>query len=138
MAIPKTIKIYVNIRDPAAILFISRDTLSDSIAKLFRACFDGGIAQLSRDTLQNGGIAQVCLCETQYQGGVSHHFGGECYPHLKSILENYPCDPCPDLPFLGVWAKKKTRKTTQKTKDFLPLSSPAKALEKQRRTADNT
>ena len=26
---------------PAAILFISRDTCSDSIAKLFRACFHG-------------------------------------------------------------------------------------------------
>ena len=22
-----------------------------------------------------GGIAQMCLCETEYQGGVSHHFG---------------------------------------------------------------
>ena len=22
------------------------------------------------------GIAQMCLCKTKYQGGVSHHFGG--------------------------------------------------------------
>ena len=29
------------LRGPAAILFISRDTFSDSIAKLFRACFPG-------------------------------------------------------------------------------------------------
>ena len=29
------------IRGPAAILFISRDTCSDSIAKIFRACFCG-------------------------------------------------------------------------------------------------
>ena len=29
------------LRGPAAILFISRDTSSDSIAKLFRACFCG-------------------------------------------------------------------------------------------------
>ena len=29
------------LRGPAAILFISRDTCSDSIAKLFRACFYG-------------------------------------------------------------------------------------------------
>ena len=29
------------LRGPAAILFISRDTLSDSIAKCFRACFPG-------------------------------------------------------------------------------------------------
>ena len=28
-------------RGPIAILFISRDTLSDSIAKCFRACFPG-------------------------------------------------------------------------------------------------
>ena len=42
------------LRGPAAILFISRDTCSDSIAKLFRACFRGGIAQLSRDMLQSG------------------------------------------------------------------------------------
>ena len=42
------------LRGPVAILFISRDTCSDSIAKLFRACFCGGIAQVSRDMLQNG------------------------------------------------------------------------------------
>ena len=30
-----------NLRGPAAILFISRDTCSDSIAKLSRACFCG-------------------------------------------------------------------------------------------------
>ena len=47
------------LRGPAAILFISRDTFSDSIANLFRACFPGGgggggIAQVSRDVLQNG------------------------------------------------------------------------------------
>ena len=29
------------LRGPAAILFISRDACSDSIAKLFRACFHG-------------------------------------------------------------------------------------------------
>ena len=66
----------LNFRGPVAILFISRDTCSDSIAKLFRACFLWGIAQISRDMLQNGGIAQMCLCKTKYQGGVSHLFGG--------------------------------------------------------------
>ena len=30
------------------------------------------------------GIAQVCLCKTKYQGGVSHHFGG-VLTSLKSI-----------------------------------------------------
>ena len=55
-----------NLRGPAAILFTSRDTRSDSIAKLVRACFSWGIAQLSRDTLQRLGIAQMCLCKTKY------------------------------------------------------------------------
>ena len=32
---------FVLLRGPVAILFISRDTLSDSIAKCFRACFPG-------------------------------------------------------------------------------------------------
>ena len=58
----------------AAILFISRDACSDSIAKLFGACFWWGIAQISRD-LGKLGIAQMCLCETKYVGGASHHFG---------------------------------------------------------------
>ena len=30
------------------------------------------------------GIAQMCLCKSKYQGGVSHHFGG-----LVNSLKNY-------------------------------------------------
>ena len=30
------------------------------------------------------GIAQMCLCETKYQGGVSHHFGG-----VQTSLKKY-------------------------------------------------
>ena len=74
-----------DLRGPAAILFISRDTCSDSIAKLSHALVLWGIAHISRDTLQNvakWGIAQMCLCEAKYQGGVSHHFGG-VMPSLK-------------------------------------------------------
>ena len=41
---------FPGLRGPVAILFISRDTLSDSIAQLF----SWGIAQVSRDMLQNG------------------------------------------------------------------------------------
>ena len=63
------------LRGPAAILFISRDTCSDSIAKLFRACFMGYRTIIAR-YVAKWGIAQMCLCESQYQGGVSHHFGG--------------------------------------------------------------
>ena len=64
------------LRGPAAIFFISRDTCSDSIAKLFRACFLWGIALLSARYVAKWGIAQMCLCESKYQRGVSHHFGG--------------------------------------------------------------
>ena len=42
------------LRAPAAILSIPRDTCSDSIVKLFGACLYGGIAQLSRDMLKVG------------------------------------------------------------------------------------
>ena len=35
------VKKHQRLRGPAAILFISRDTFSDSIAKCFRACFPG-------------------------------------------------------------------------------------------------
>ena len=42
------------LRGPAAILFISRDTCSDSIAKLFRACFMGYRTEAK---WQGGGIA---------------------------------------------------------------------------------
>ena len=45
---------FTGLRGPAAILFISRDTCSDTVAKLYGDCFCGGIAQLSRDMLQNG------------------------------------------------------------------------------------
>ena len=62
-------------RGLAARLFISRETCSDSIAKIFRACFCGGIAQLSRDTLQNG-VSHRCACVKLRTKGVSHHFGG--------------------------------------------------------------
>ena len=49
------------LRGPAAILFISRNTCSDSIAKEFGACFCGGIAQLSRNMLQKG-VSHRCVC----------------------------------------------------------------------------
>ena len=51
------------------ILFISRDTCSDTIAKIIGACFCGGggggivrgIAHLSHNTLQNG-VSHRCAC----------------------------------------------------------------------------
>ena len=44
--------------------------------------------------------------------------------------------PYPDLPVLG--AQVKTKENHPKHQGFLPLSSPVKALEKQRKTAENT
>ena len=38
---PTILEVPADLRGPPAILFISRDTCSDSIAKLFRACFCG-------------------------------------------------------------------------------------------------
>ena len=73
-----------SLRGPAAILFISRDTCSDSIAKLFRACFCGGIAQLSRDTLQNG-VSHRCACLKLSAKGGYCIISGECQPPFKSI-----------------------------------------------------
>ena len=66
------------LRGPAAILFISRDTCSDSIAKCFCACFYGGIAQLSRDTLQIG-VSHRCVCvKSSTKGGGYRTTLGEC------------------------------------------------------------
>ena len=66
---------YFWLRGPAAILFISRDTCRDSIARVFGACFYG-ISHSYRAIRCKMGIAQMCLCETKYQWRVSHHFGG--------------------------------------------------------------
>ena len=52
------------LRGPAAILFISRDTCSDSIAKLFRACFCGVSHNYRAGYVAKWDIAQMCLCET--------------------------------------------------------------------------
>ena len=68
--------------------FISRDACSDSIAKLFCACFRG-VSHNYRAIRAKWGIAQLCLCAakyqlTYYQDGVSHLFG-ELRSSLKSI-----------------------------------------------------
>ena len=65
-------------RGPAAILFISRDTCSDSIANLFRACFYGGIAQLSRDMLQNGVSHRGACVKLSTKGGYRTILGECC------------------------------------------------------------
>ena len=63
------------LRGPAAILFISRNTCSDSIAKLFRACFVRGIAHELRDTLQNG-VSHRCACvELSIKRGIAPFWG---------------------------------------------------------------
>ena len=49
-----------SLRGPAATLFISRDTCSDSIAEVFRAYFYGYRTTIAR-YVAKWGIAQVCL-----------------------------------------------------------------------------
>ena len=63
------------LRGPAAMLFISRDTCSDASATLFHDCFHG-VSHNYRAICCKWGVAEMCLCETKYQRGVSHHFGG--------------------------------------------------------------
>ena len=75
-----------DLEGPVAILFISRDTCIYSIAKLFRACFCGYRTIIAR-YVAKWGIAQKCLYETKYQGGVSHHFGG-----VLTSLKKVSCD----------------------------------------------
>ena len=57
------------------ILFISRDTCSNSLAKLFHASFVGYRTIIAR-YVAKWGIAQLCLCETKYQGEGIAPFGG--------------------------------------------------------------
>ena len=46
-----------------------------NFSELSRACFYGYRTIIAR-YVAKWGIAQMCLCETKYQGGVTHHFGG--------------------------------------------------------------
>ena len=66
-----------------AILFILRDTCSDSIAKLFHACFVGYRTTITR-YVAKWSIAQMCLCETSTKGGYRTILG-ECLPPFKRI-----------------------------------------------------
>ena len=78
---PKRVVLWISatFRGPAAILCISRDTCSDSIEKLFCACFCGashnyrGHRAIIARCVAKWGIAQMCLRKIKYQGGVSHH-----------------------------------------------------------------
>ena len=63
------------LRGPTAIVLISCDTCSDSIAKVYRACFYG-VAQLSRDTLQNRVLHRCACVKLSSKGGGSHLCGG--------------------------------------------------------------
>ena len=65
------------LRGPATILFISCDACSDSITKLVVLVFMGYRTIIAQYVAKRG-VAQMCLCETQHQGGASHHlnFGG--------------------------------------------------------------
>ena len=76
-----------SLRGPAAILFISCETSSESIAKLFRVCFLWGIVRLSRDMLQNG-VLHRCACvnyhprTNSFQINSQTIFSGHVIPYL--------------------------------------------------------
>ena len=57
-------------------LFISRDTCSDRIARVFRACFSMGYRTSIARHVAKRGIARMCLRIIKYKGGVSHLCGG--------------------------------------------------------------
>ena len=64
---------YTPLKGLAAMLFISRDTCSNSIANIFGACFfwggGGGLAQFSRDVLQNRVLHRCACVKLKTQGG---------------------------------------------------------------------
>ena len=63
------------LRGPAAILFISRDNCSDSIARKIVFVFMGYRTIIAQCVVK-WGIAQICLCETKYKGGGIGPFRG--------------------------------------------------------------
>ena len=63
------------LRGPAATLFISRDTFSDSIAKLFRACFPGVSHKYRAICCKYWGIALIRLCNKAPKGGIAPCWG---------------------------------------------------------------
>ena len=79
------------LRGPVAILVISRDTRSDSIAKLFRASFCGYRTIIAR-YVAKWGIAQMCLCETKYQGGIAPFWESADLPEKASRDTGYRSD----------------------------------------------
>ena len=82
-----------HLRGPVAILFISRDTCSDSIAKIFCACFCGGYRTIIARYVAKWGIAQMCLCETKYQaGGLAPFWGSARLPEKVSRDMGYRSD----------------------------------------------
>ena len=62
--------------------FCQNPTLSDGIAKLFRACFCGGIEQLSRDILQKGVSHRCAYVKLSAKRGYRTTLG-ECQPSFK-------------------------------------------------------
>ena len=86
LSLPRTVqKGPGELRDPAAILCILRNTCSDSIAELFRACFWWGIAQLSRDILLKMGYRTDVLCKLSTKEGYRTILGAANLPE-KGIV----------------------------------------------------
>ena len=63
------------LRGPAAILFISRDTFSDSIAKLFRACFPGVSHKYRAICCKMGYRTDMSVSNKAPRGGIAPCWG---------------------------------------------------------------
>ena len=81
------------LRGPVAILFISRDICSDSIAKLSLVLVFVGYRTIIARYVAKWGIAQMCLCQTKYQGGgIALFWGSANLPEKVSRDMGYRSD----------------------------------------------
>ena len=83
----------LGLRGPIAILFMSRNTCSGSVAKLVCACFYGYRANIARYVAKRD-VAHMCLYETKYLGGggIAPFWGSAILPEKVSRDMGYRSD----------------------------------------------
>ena len=79
------------LRGPAAILFISRDTCSDSIAKLFCACFYGVFLHNYRAIRCKNGVSRRCVCVKLSTNGGYCTILGKRYDLPSNVSHDMGC-----------------------------------------------
>ena len=80
------------LRGPVAILFISRDTCSDSIAKLFRACFCGVSHNYRAICCKMGYRTDMSGINESTKGGIAPFWGSANLPEKVSRDMGYRSD----------------------------------------------